>query len=105
MTQFALGLILLTGPNDMALVAGFAKALEDAVIGRHTEHEMPRGDDPRLGEHDRILNGSFVNQHVTVAGVAFGYMLLIAVDQSMRLNNLVAGLTGTAGFGVTLGAA
>src|SRR4029077_7213044 len=102
---FALRLVLLAGPNDMALVPAFAEALKDTVVRGNTEHKVPRGEEPGLGEHDGILDGSFVDQHVAMAGVAVGYVLLIAMNQSVRLHNLVTGLAGAARFGVSLGAA
>src|SRR5260370_3268228 len=89
----------------MALVPRFAEAFKDAVVRGNTKHKVPGRENPGFGEHDGVLDGGLVNDHVAMAGVAFCDMLLIAMDQSMRLNNLMTGLARAAGFSVSMGAA
>src|SRR5207302_9254444 len=104
-SNLTLRLIFCAGPDDMTLVAGFAKALKDAVVRRNAKHEVPGGENPRLGEHDRILDGRLIDEHVAMAGVAFDHVLLIAMNQGLRLHNLMSSLPIATGFRLALSAA
>ena len=66
---------------------------------------MPGSENPRLGEHDLVLDGRLIDDHVAMAGIALDDVLLIAMDQGMSLHNLMTGLAIAAGFRVALGAA
>src|SRR6185503_19621648 len=77
--EVALELVGGAGLNDVALVVGVARLWLDVVI-RRPNLRVAGGKNPRLAQHDRVLNGGLVFQVVALAGPALDHMFFVAVD-------------------------
>src|SRR5437016_7655220 len=88
---------------DLICAGGRAEGLQEPLLANQ---QMPRSEYPGLGEHDRIVNGSFIQEHVAETGVALDHVFLLAVNQSEPFRDLmVEGLSEGGGFCVSLGSA